>query len=421
MQCGAAAWLVKCRALDGAGADQARPTSRIAERSVAYVPVRALTHGPKFHWFGYYDKLQFDPSSRYVLGMEVEFEHRSPRPDDVITIGMVDTAASDKWVPLGRSSAWCWQQGCMLQWLPGSDRHIIWNDRQHGRFVSRLLDVKSGKRRTLPSPIYAISPTGRMAVSVDFARLQAMRPGYGYVGLTDRYRDELAPDQTGIFTVDLESGETKLILSLAQIAQLGKPQRSMREAKHYVNHLLFNSDGSRFVFLHRWRPGRGRGPFLTRMITANPDGTEPYVLADSGHTSHFIWREAEQILAWTRPAGRSAGFYLFGDRRSELEPVGQGVMTGNGHCSYLPGAEWILNDTYPLAKTRRQRVYLFHVPTGRKVVLGEFYSPPEYRGEWRCDTHPRYSPNGRYVVIDSAHGGTGRQLWLLDISEVTAS
>ena len=25
-------------------------------------PVRAITRGPKFHWFAYYDKLQFDSS-----------------------------------------------------------------------------------------------------------------------------------------------------------------------------------------------------------------------------------------------------------------------------------------------------------------------------------------------------------------------
>ena len=34
-------------------------------------PVRAITKGPQYHWFGYYDKLQFDPTSRYVLGNEV--------------------------------------------------------------------------------------------------------------------------------------------------------------------------------------------------------------------------------------------------------------------------------------------------------------------------------------------------------------
>ena len=48
---------------------------------------RQITRGPKFHWFGYYDKWQFDPSSRYVLGMEVDFEHRSPKPDDEIRLG----------------------------------------------------------------------------------------------------------------------------------------------------------------------------------------------------------------------------------------------------------------------------------------------------------------------------------------------
>ena len=56
----------------------------------AFPPTRVITRGPRHHWFGYYDKLQFDPTGRYVLGMSVPFEHRSPEPDDVITVGMVD-------------------------------------------------------------------------------------------------------------------------------------------------------------------------------------------------------------------------------------------------------------------------------------------------------------------------------------------
>ena len=87
-------------------------------------PVRTITKGPKFHWFGYYDKLQFDPTCRYVLGMEVDFEHRAPRPDDAIKIGMVDLEENDRWIELGESRAWCWQQGCMLQWLPGSKTRL---------------------------------------------------------------------------------------------------------------------------------------------------------------------------------------------------------------------------------------------------------------------------------------------------------
>ena len=83
-------------------------------------PTRAVTRGPKFHWFGYYDKWQFDASGRYVLGMEVDFEHRSPAPGDTIRVGMVDLEDGGRWTELGRTSAWNWQQGCMLQWVPGS-------------------------------------------------------------------------------------------------------------------------------------------------------------------------------------------------------------------------------------------------------------------------------------------------------------
>ena len=103
--------------------------------------VRAITRGPNFHWFGYYDKLQFDPSNRYVLAMRTGFEHRSPRPDDLIQLGLIDLQDSDKWMNLGETTAWCWQQGCMLQWLPGSASEVIWNDREHGQYVSRICDV----------------------------------------------------------------------------------------------------------------------------------------------------------------------------------------------------------------------------------------------------------------------------------------
>ena len=52
-------------------------------------PVRTITRGPKHHWFGYYDKLEFDPTDRFVLSNEVDFEGRTPRPDDVIRVGIV--------------------------------------------------------------------------------------------------------------------------------------------------------------------------------------------------------------------------------------------------------------------------------------------------------------------------------------------
>jgi Tol biopolymer transport system component len=38
-------------------------------------------------------------------------------------------------------------------------------------------------------------------------------------------------------------------------------------------------------------------------------------------------------------------------------------------------------------------------------------------GVRRCDTHPRFSPDGKWVVIDSPHT-SGRQLHLIDIRNI---
>ena len=393
----------------GAAADQ---------RSEA-VPVRVITSGPKHHWFGYYDKLEFDPSMRYVLAMQVDFEHRSPRPDDVIKIGMVDLRDGDRWIELGQSSAWGWQQGCMLQWIPGSDTKVLWNDRRQDRYVCRIFDVATRRMQTVPHPIYALSPDGRTAVSADFRRINDVRPGYGYVGLADPFADQLAPQDTGIFRVDLESGKQQLIVSLADIAKLGTIPRAAPRIKHYFNHLLFNPDGSRFVFLHRWRYPNGSR--LTRMITAAPDGSQLRILDDNGLTSHFIWRDPRHILAFSEQPPHGRRFYVFrdGDDRS-VDVVGPDVMTRDGHCTYLPGSEWIVNDTYP-DRERNQSVYLYHVSTGRRRTLGQFPSPRQYTGEWRCDTHPRFSPDGQKLVIDSPYRDQGRQLHLIDISGIVGA
>jgi hypothetical protein len=378
-------------------------------------PVRQITRVPGFHWFGYYDKFQFDPGNRFVLGMKVPFHHRTPRPDDVIQIGMVDLERGDEWIELGESRAWGWQQGCMLQWRPGSRREVVWNDREDGRFVCRVFDVSSRNMRTLPHAIYTLSPDGATGLGVDFGRVQAMRPGYGYQGVADAFAAQRMPKGSGIYRVDLSSGDRSMVFSLDELVRRTDSEEKLREAKHYFNHLLFSPDGSRFIFLHRWRPKQKRFGFKTRMLTATPEGKDLHLLDPSGHTSHFIWRDPQHILAWTRRASNRDAFYLFKDRSDEVSFVGEGDMPRNGHCTYLPDTDWILNDTYPVGAERLQTVYLYHVPTRSKFVLGQFHSPKEFRGEWRCDTHPRASRDGRSVVIDSPHVGGGRQLHLIDI------
>ncbi len=379
-------------------------------------PVRRITRGPKHHWFGYYDKYQFDPTGRYVLGMEVDFEHRSPQGDDVIRIGMVDLADGDRWIELGSTTAWNWQQGCMLQWIPGSQTKILWNERENDQFVCRILDTQTREGRIVPHPIYSVSPDGKSAVTPDFRRIQDVRPGYGYAGIEDPYVDDLAPKDSGIFHIDLEAGESKLIISLADISKRGTIPNEKPGIKHYFNHLLFSPDGSRFIALHRWRYPDGSR--LTRMITARPDGSDLRMVVPNGYASHFIWRDPQHILVQSKNwlGNPSWSNFLFEDKEGgTVEEIGKGVLNSGGHISYLPDNEWILNDTYPQGKERLQTPHLYHVATRKRVDLGHFPLPKEYTGEWRVDTHPRQSRDGRQICIDAPYQDEGRQLHLIDI------
>ena len=384
------------------------------------IEARPITSGPKHHWFGYYDKLQFDPSARYALGMEVGFEHRPPRPEDQIRVGMVDLCDGDRWIDLGESRAWGWQAGCMLQWLPRSDCEIIWNDRADGRFVSHILNIVTGQRRTLPHAVFTLSPDGVSALTIDFHRLEDMRPGYGYMGMRDPWHDVPAPRETGIHSVDLRTGARELIVSLAEVAAIPYPHGDISAAKHYFNVLIFNPSGSHFLFLHRWR--FGGGGFHTRMLTARADGSELTAVDHSGSTSHLIWRDDAQILAWSRRPSHGDAFYLFPNAADGScgpdQIVGKERMPLNGHCTYLSDNSWVLNDTYPQGKERLQDLYLYHVPSDRRVDLGRFHAPPAYTDTLRCDLHPRSSPDGSKIVIDSAHGGNGRQMCLFEVGKV---
>ncbi|MCP4643701.1 MAG: hypothetical protein GY851_24860, partial [bacterium] len=322
----------------------------------------------------------------------------------------------DKWTEFATSCSWGWQQGCMLQWLEGS--RVIYNTRHGDRFVSVIQDVFTGEKRVLPRPIYAVSPDGSYAVCTNFSRIAETRPGYGYDGVPDCYTAELAPDKDGLYVMDLKTGESRILFTYAQIAAF-EPARQTG-GKHWFNHLLVNTDGSRFIFLHRWKKGPTEKSWGTRMFTAAPDGSGLRCVADHGMVSHFIWRNPDEILAWsTEPEGNF--FHLYDDKAGTKSVIGEGVLARDGHCTYSPDGEWVLTDGYP-DKNRMQPLMLYRPSDKKLVELGRFYQAPGDKGPYhqlRCDLHPRWDRKGRYVCIDSMHEGNQRQMYVLDVSSIT--
>jgi hypothetical protein len=389
----------------------------MTEHIEQHVPVRAMTAGPEYHFFGYYDKFPWDATGRYLLCLEVDFLGRTPEPDDVAKLCLIDTQDGDARRTIGETRAWNWQQGCMARWLPPHDsREVIYNDCVDGRFVSVAVDIETGATRQLPCPIYDLSPDGSYAAAPNFARIHDHRPGYGYNGPADANEDNLCPEDDGVYRLDIATGDVTLIATIAEMADL-LPDPDMAGNPQWFNHVQINKDGSRIGVLHRWSaPGEERIR-STRLFTMNPDGSEKRCVAHYGMFSHYDWYGADHPFGWSRrPDSDATNYILYTDRSDEFKVIGDGVLTSDGHCSFSPDRRWLLTDTYPREGDQRI-VVLYKWPDGPRIDIGSFYSPPEYGGEFRCDLHPRWSRDGTKVCIDSMHED-GRQLYVLDVSEI---
>jgi hypothetical protein len=316
---------------------------------------------------------------------------------------------------LTKSSAWNWQQGCMLQWYAASNDTIIYNDFSYEKnhYISIIRNITTGNDKTIDFPVYSVSNSGDFALTLNFERLALMRPDYGYFNRNIKWEDLPDDHSDGIWFVDLKKNSSKLILSLDTLKNY-QPSETMNGAHHKVNHIDISPDGKRFMFLHRWVGPQGR---FMRLLTADShDGSGLYYITGDQMVSHNCWLGNREIISFCRlPDGRDR-YVRFRDQQSFSEIIGDTLFNKDGHPSVSPDGHWMLTDDYP-DKSRFSRLYLYHLNKKKKYIVGEFYQPLWYTGEKRIDLHPKWSPDGQKVSIDSGHTGK-RKFYVVDVSTI---
>ena len=316
---------------------------------------------------------------------------------------------------VANSKTWNWQQGCMLQWHPASDETIIYNDysSEENTYISKIQDIRTGKIKTICQPIYAVSKTGRFALSLNFDRLALMRPDYGYFNRNITWDDMPDNSNDGIWYIDLEKNESKLIITLAALSNF-RPSDTMKGARHKVNHIDIAPDGMRFMFLHRWIGPAGR---FMRLLTADCiNGGNLFYLTGEQMVSHNCWWGSKDIISFCRMADGRNRYVHFEDLHGFVGIIGDKDFCLDGHPSVSSDGTWMLTDDYP-DKSRFSRLYLYDKKNKKKLLLGKFFQPLIYNGEKRIDLHPKWCAVGRQIAFESGHKGK-RTLYILNIGNV---
>lgn len=357
------------------------------------------------YFFGFHDVSPWSPDEQHILSNKLEIELHMPTAQERLTVGFWN-ADMTVYTPVAQTHAWNYHKGCRLQWVGNSSELFIFNDVVNGHEGANIYSIDGKKVKSIDYPIDTVSPDGKWATSFSYERLNRYMPGYGYVHTDEPYFEEDASEHTGLFLVNLESDERKLIVSLKTLASL-KPEETMKGAHHYVTHTEFSPDGDRVSFLHRWTYEEPSKRF-TRLVTCKLDGSDIYISNTSGMVSHYDWDREHGILAYAQVDGID-GHYIFKDYKMEHGVRVGKELNSDGHQSYIPGTNKFVTDTYP-DKRRRAKLYIVDIDTDTVTKIADIKSPKKFQSptvykHWACDLHPRVSPSGKYVSFDAVHTG----------------
>ena len=380
--------------------------------NIGHAKAQVLRHADGGICFGYHDKSPFSLDGTKLLAMHLTVGQTDPAAECTpVKLGFYNVTRSgvidEEFVEIASTNTWCWQQGCMLQWDPEEpNQSLYFNDLVEGAYGSRKFDLSTGRvERSYPFPIYSISIDGREALSLNFSRLGRLRPGYGYDLIDDPFAEEAAPADDGLYLYDLESGEGELLVGLEELANRVP---HIKNAEHYINHASFAPQGDWITFFHIWR-FKDTGKRSIVLYGYDRTTKSLIVIEDQRTPSHFCWQNDTKLLVTNVDHDGVWRYTLYDLKDLSRRDLDLG-LTQDGHPMFYPGSESIfVTDTYP-DKLRDQHLLIVDMEKGTNIEIAALYSPYAFRGQVRCDLHPRWDHTGGLISVDTATSGRREQL-----------
>jgi len=373
--------------------------------------IKNLALENKETFFGYYDKSPISSNKKFIIYHSTNNE-TNKKPLETGTIDIVIYSLNEKDVVYTiKTRVWNWQQGTRLQWLTSNQFAFNDFDAEKKSYIARVYGTESNKE--LKRFEYPVQDAFKdeYFLSLNYRRLNTLRPDYGYKNLpnlTKKEVDDLTDD--GIWYVDYQTGEGKLIIKLENIVDL-KHNSDFKDCKHYVNHIMISPNGDKFIFLHRYFKN---GVRFDRLILSDLEG-KMKLLCDHDMVSHCCWLDNDKVIGFLRHKSYGDSFYKIDVNSLEIGLLSDKLLNlGDGHPSVIN--DFMIFDSYP-DRSRMKKLFIYNLKNDTLDEIGEFFESMKYFGETRCDLHPKWSYDGSKIFIDSVHEGK-RKLYDIDVRDI---
>ena len=349
------------------------------------------------YFFAYYDMRATGLNGKH-LAHRVPFMDRIPNADDVAEVGYLEDR---KFYKIGETTAWNFQQGAMLQYHPFLENTVYYNVFENGKFSTVTHNFITGEKKYTDRATACVSPDGKWGLAVNFGRIFAFRPGYGYAGFVDENADINHPENDGAYLVDMETGKSKLIINYKE---LGSIAGFDEDQKILINHITFNRTSDRFVMLVRNFPTPGV-TWSTSMVIGDLEGN-CYAVLKNTYISHYDWLSANEIIAHCSINEKKSLYRINVDTKTWIEYYMQYTTDYMGyprdiHCNMSPDGNYIIGDGYPIEGYRA--IMAYSLKTGKERMLLKVKTLTPTTGDSRCDLHDRFVWGGKAITFDTTH------------------
>lgn len=349
----------------------------------------------KHVFFGYYDLQQFDKAKKRLLVHVLDAQKCDPSKDS-IDLMYIDRATGD-FFPITSTRAWSWQQGSRLRWHPMKENCVLFNAVEGKRYATVVWNIETEKKETVyPMAFYDITPDMKYGLNVNYDRLQRLRPGYGYSCFKDTTAGMSAPENEGIVRYNIETGESRLLISLKEIAER---VTATGDVEHYINHISVSPSGKKFLFFHLWSSTH-TAKWDMNLYVADIETGELSCVEDDYVISHYCWKDDNELVTTTGSKNGEPPKYIKYNLIEKTSVIQQGEwLNRDGHPSYIHGGGDYISDTYPISCMQ----YVFKEKENVGSEILRVYSDPRLFEEKRCDLHPRLTPDNTFITVDSKY------------------
>ena len=335
-------------------------------------------------FFGYHDRKPFNNSSELVLS------HRSNGTG--LDIGFFDLNSKKKeFIKVGSSNAFSSQQGAMLQWdYRFKNNTINYNILEKNVAKNISIDINSLEVVALiDKPIYCMNKNSRLGLSCNFYYLSKNRPGYGIENRD--YNNVLNYSDDGIFLIDRDNEDIKLLASYEYLAEISKSSSK----NLYINHLSFSPLDHYAIWFLIDENTSSRNIYFQGMSLG--DHKKVFNIEINRKVSHFCWVGEHKIFAVNRDSSLQWYYSIYDLSTFQREDIFKSDF--DGHPMFNSKTNRVLIDTTPDPKLF-QHLLQFDMSSKNLYQLNKWKIDPKFKGPKRCDLHPRWNNDGRMISVD---------------------